>query len=125
MARHAPLKKDKVTQGSQVILPAYPILFLIIAGAFIFQSDSRTQNSGTVGTRQWMDYGVSYGQNAQPDPNRVYLGHATRGLMSYGDGLFDTDQTGYQLSATQALISNPNGDLNYRVDRLFLPNPPA
>lgn len=43
MVRTAPLKKDKVTQGSQVILPAYPVLFLMVAGAFLFQSDSRTQ----------------------------------------------------------------------------------
>lgn len=32
-----------MTQGTQVILPAYPILFLMVAGAFIFQSDLRTQ----------------------------------------------------------------------------------
>jgi hypothetical protein len=43
MTRTAPLAKDKVTQGSQVILPAYPILFLLIAGFFLFQNESRTQ----------------------------------------------------------------------------------
>lgn len=43
MPRNAPLAKEKVTQGSQVILPAYPILFLLIAGFFLFQNESRTQ----------------------------------------------------------------------------------
>lgn len=43
MVREAPLAKDKVTQGSQVILPAYPILFLVIAGFFLFQNESRTE----------------------------------------------------------------------------------
>ena len=43
MPRNTPLKKNTVTQGSQVILPAYPILFLLIAGFLLFQDPSRTQ----------------------------------------------------------------------------------
>ncbi len=39
----APLAKQHVTSGSQIILPAYPILFLVIAGFFLFQDEARTR----------------------------------------------------------------------------------
>lgn len=43
--RDAPLTRGHVTQGSEIILPAYPTLFLVIAGFFLFQDDSRTQGA--------------------------------------------------------------------------------
>lgn len=45
MVGSSPLTRSSVTQGSQVILPAYPILFLVIAGFFLFQDASRTSGA--------------------------------------------------------------------------------
>ena len=48
MAEHSvmpytkPLDKQHVTQGSQIILPAYPILFLVLGGAIIALAIERT-----------------------------------------------------------------------------------
>jgi hypothetical protein len=42
MPEREPLTKNTVTEGSVVVLPAYPALFIVIGCAFLLQAGSRT-----------------------------------------------------------------------------------
>ena len=42
MLMSKPLRRTNVTEGSRIILPAYPILLLLVAGFLLFQSPTRT-----------------------------------------------------------------------------------
>lgn len=60
MTRSDPLRKTTVTEGSQVILPAYPILLLLVAGFLLFQSPSRTSGESWEVAKvvlQWSPWG--------------------------------------------------------------------
>lgn len=57
MSNAAPLRRDSVTEGSLVILPAYPILLLLVAGFLLFQSPSRTSGESWEIARLVLDWG--------------------------------------------------------------------
>jgi hypothetical protein len=57
MPHTTPLRRDSVTEGSLVILPAYPILMLLVAGFLLFQSPSRTSGESWEIARMVLDWG--------------------------------------------------------------------